>query len=358
MSVNRTSRHTLWSGNAPSRKLPTNAPGSRPKAVPGPSLEEPVATIPLNLSRSNAPDSGGDVCCSAPAAGSLAGTGFADPPGVERRPDWLKVKLRDVNAISRMKPVLAGLHTVCESARCPNIGECWGRGTATFMILGNLCTRRCTFCAVPQGKPGEPTRLAEAVHSLGLRHTVITSVTRDDLSDQGAAQFAACIREVRRINPGCSVEVLIPDFQGDWNALDVVMQERPEVLNHNIETVPRLYRRVRPGAVYTRTLELLRRAHTYGTSKTKSGIMVGLGETSEEVVATLQDLRAHEVRIVTIGQYLKPRQQRIPMFRYVHPDEFAEYKRIALDLGFEHCESGPLVRSSYHAEEQVGASLK
>ncbi|HKA24861.1 MAG TPA: lipoyl synthase [Candidatus Eisenbacteria bacterium] len=290
----------------------------------------------------------------------MAGTGFAEP---ERRPDWLKVKLRDVNAISRMKPVLAGLHTVCESARCPNIGECWGRGTATFMILGNLCTRRCTFCAVPQGKPeepdqGEPTRLAEAVHSLGLRHTVITSVTRDDLSDQGAAQFAACIREVRRLNPGCSVEVLIPDFQGDWNALDVVMQERPEVLNHNIETVPRLYRRVRPGAVYTRTLELLRRAHTYGTSKTKSGIMVGLGETSEEVVATLQDLRAHEVRIVTIGQYLKPRQQRIPMFRYVHPDEFAEYKRIALDLGFEHCESGPLVRSSYHAEEHVGASLK
>src|SRR5262249_4907086 len=181
-------------------------PGTARKGPPGPSPAGPVATIPLNLARSIDASAEGDVCCSAPAAGTLAGTGFAEPPAVERRPDWLKVKLRDVNAISRMKPVLAGLHTVCESARCPNIGECWGRGPATFMILGNLCTRRCTFCAVPQGKPeepdqGEPTRLAEAVHSLGLRHTVITSVTRDDLSDQGAAQFAACIREVRRINP-------------------------------------------------------------------------------------------------------------------------------------------------------------
>jgi lipoic acid synthetase len=293
-----------------------------------------------------------------------SGCGPVPAPGLpERRPDWLKVRLRDVEAISRMKPVLQGLHTVCESARCPNIGECWGRGTATFMILGNLCTRRCTFCAVPQGHPeapdpAEPARLADAVRQLGLRHTVITSVTRDDLSDQGAEQFAACIREVRRVNPGCSVEVLIPDFQGRWDALDVVMREAPEVLNHNIESVPRLYRRVRPGALYKRTLELLERARGYGTSKTKSGLMVGLGETSEEIVATLQDLRAHDVQILTIGQYLKPRQQRIPMFRYVHPDEFAEYKRIALELGFEHCESGPLVRSSYHAEEHVGQTLK
>jgi len=322
-----------------------------------------VTSIPLQTTQNSGANAAGDVCCSAPAAGSMAGTGFAEPSLPERRPDWLKVKLRDVNAIARMKPVLSGLHTVCESARCPNIGECWGRGTATFMILGNLCTRRCTFCAVPQGTPelpdaGEPTRLAEAVRNLGLRHTVITSVTRDDLPDQGAAQFAACIREVRRLNPGCSVEVLIPDFQGDEAALDAVMQERPEVLNHNIETVPRLYRRVRPGAVYRRTLELLRRAHRYGTSKVKSGLMVGLGETSEEVLATLQDLRAHDCQIVTIGQYLKPRQQRIPMFRYVHPDEFADYKRRALEMGFEHCESGPLVRSSYHAEEHVGASLK
>jgi lipoic acid synthetase len=281
---------------------------------------------------------------------------------IERRPEWLKVRLRDVNAISRMRPVLEGLHTVCESARCPNIGECWGRGTATFMILGNLCTRRCTFCAVPQGSPeapdaGEPARLAEAVRTLRLRHTVITSVTRDDLPDQGAEQFAACIREVRQRTPDCTIEVLIPDFQGHWDALDVVMHARPEVLNHNIESVPRLYRRVRPGAVYKRTLELLERAHGYGVSKTKSGLMVGLGETYEEVVATLHDLRAHRVEIVTIGQYLKPRQQRIPMFRYVHPDEFADYKRIALELGFERCESGPLVRSSYHAEEHVERPL-
>jgi lipoic acid synthetase len=261
-----------------------------------------------------------------------------------------------------MKPVLEGLHTVCESARCPNIGECWGRGTATFMILGNLCTRRCTFCAVPQGTPevpdgGEPARLADAVLSLRLRHTVITSVTRDDLPDQGAEQFAACIREVRARTPECTIEVLIPDFQGHWDALDVVMQARPEVLNHNIETVPRLYRRVRPGAVDKRTLELLQRARRYGTSKVKSGLMVGLGETYEEVIATLRDLRAHDVQIVTIGQYLKPRQQRIPMFRYVHPDEFADYKRVALELGFDHCESGPLVRSSYHAEEHVERPL-
>jgi lipoic acid synthetase len=281
----------------------------------------------------------------------------------ERRPEWLKVRLRDVNAVARMKPVLHGLHTVCESARCPNLGECWGRGTATFMILGNLCTRHCTFCAVPQGEPmapdaAEPERVADAVRQLGIRHTVITSVTRDDLPDQGAGQFAACIREVRRVNPGCAVEVLIPDFQGRWDALEVVMRETPEVLNHNIETVPRLYRRVRPGAVYKRTLELLERARGYATSKTKSGLMVGLGETKEEVLATLRDLRAHEVQVVTIGQYLKPREQRLPMFRYVHPDEFAEYKRLAMDLGFEHCESGPLVRSSYHAEAHVGVALE
>lgn len=306
---------------------------------------------------------GGASCACGPEANESPALPLSRGRTPERRPEWLKVRLRDVNAISRMKPVLAGLHTVCESARCPNIGECWGRGTATFMILGDLCTRRCSFCAVPQGKPehpdeAEPTRLADAVRQLGLRHTVITSVTRDDLPDQGASQFAACIREVRRVNPGCSVEVLIPDFQGRWDALDVVMAERPEVLNHNIETVPRLYRRVRPGAVYKRTLELLARARRYATSKTKSGLMVGLGETPEEVAATLADLRAHDVQVVTIGQYLKPREHRLPMFRYVHPDEFAEFKRIALEMGFEHCESGPLVRSSYHAEEHVGSPLK
>jgi lipoic acid synthetase len=293
-----------------------------------------------------------------------ASPGGAAAPGLpERRPEWLKVRLREVDVVARMKPVLHGLHTVCESARCPNLGECWGRGTATFMILGDLCTRRCTFCAVPQGRPGppdpaEPARVADAVRQLGIRHTVITSVTRDDLPDQGAGQFAACIREVRAARPDCSIEVLIPDFQGRWDALDLVMRERPEVLNHNVETVPRLYRRVRPGAVYQRTLELLERAGAYAVSKTKSGLMVGLGETKEEVLATLRDLRAHGVQVVTIGQYLKPRAQRVPMFRYVHPDEFAEYKALALELGFEHCESGPLVRSSYHAEAHVGQPLR
>jgi lipoic acid synthetase len=251
---------------------------------------------------------------------------------------------------------------VCESARCPNIGECWGRGTATFMILGDVCTRKCTFCAVPQGDAGptdplEPRRLADAVVQLGLAHTVITSVTRDDLPDQGAEQFALCIDQVRARRPDCTIEVLIPDFQGNWAALDTVMQARPEVLNHNIETVPRLYRRVRPKAVYRQSLELLQRAGRYGTAKTKSGLMLGLGETMDEVHATLDDLRAHDVRILTLGQYLKPRDQRLDVVRYVHPDEFAELKRIAYEKGFEHCESGPLVRSSYHAEAHIERPL-
>jgi lipoic acid synthetase len=295
------------------------------------------------------------------SAGASSGAEAQGPD--ERRPEWLKVRLRDVNAVARMRPVLQGLHTVCESARCPNIGECWGRGTATFMILGNLCTRRCSFCAVPQGKPQspdaeEPRRVGEAVAELGLKHVVITSVTRDDLEDQGAGQFADCIREIRERDPEASVEILIPDFQGHRDALDIVMQARPEVLNHNIETVPRLYRRVRPYAVYKQSLELLQRARTYGTAKVKSGFMVGLGETREEIIATLQDLYAHDVEIVTIGQYLKPRDHRMPMFRYVRPAEFEEFRRIGLEMGFTHVESGPLVRSSYHAEAHVDRSLK
>jgi len=286
----------------------------------------------------------------------------AETPAPLRRPEWLKVRLKSADTISRMKPVLHGLHTVCESARCPNIGECWGRGTATFMILGNVCTRRCTFCAVPQGDAGppdplEPARLADAVFELKLAHTVITSVTRDDLPDQGASQFVACIEQVRRRRPTCTIEVLIPDFQGNAAALDAVMQARPEVLNHNIETVPRLYRRVRPHAVYRQSLELLSRASAYGTSKTKSGLMVGLGETNDEVLATMDDLRAHGVQILTIWQYLKPREHRIEVERFVHPDEFAAFKVAALSRGFEHCESGPLVRSSYHAEEHVARPL-
>jgi lipoyl synthase len=279
-----------------------------------------------------------------------------------RRPEWLKVRMKSADTISRMKPVLSGLHTVCESARCPNIGECWGRGTATFMILGDVCTRKCTFCAVPQGDagppdPAEPARLADAVVQLGLAHTVITSVTRDDLPDQGAEQFALCIGEVRARRPDCTIEVLIPDFQGNWAALDVVMQARPEVLNHNIETVPRLYRRVRPKAVYRQSLELLERAGRYGTAKTKSGLMLGLGETMDEVHATMDDLRAHGVQILTLGQYLKPRDHRLDVVRYVHPDEFAELKTLAYAKGFEHCESGPLVRSSYHAESHIDRPL-
>ncbi len=279
-----------------------------------------------------------------------------------RRPEWLKVRMKSADTISRMKPVLDGLHTVCESARCPNIGECWGRGTATFMILGDVCTRKCTFCAVPQGDagppdPAEPARLADAVVQLGLAHTVITSVTRDDLPDQGASQFALCIAEVRARRPDCTIEVLIPDFQGNNEALDVVMQARPEVLNHNIETVPRLYRRVRPKAIYRQSLELLQRAGRYGTAKTKSGLMLGLGETREEVLATMDDLRSHNVQILTLGQYLKPRENRLDVVRYVHPDEFAEFKQIAYARGFEHCESGPLVRSSYHAESHIERPL-
>jgi lipoic acid synthetase len=279
-----------------------------------------------------------------------------------RRPEWLKVRMKSADTISRMKPVLEGLHTVCESARCPNIGECWGRGTATFMILGDVCTRKCTFCAVPQGDagppdPAEPERLADAVVQLGLAHTVITSVTRDDLPDQGATQFQLCIDEVRRRAPACTIEVLIPDFQGNWPALDIVMQARPEVLNHNIETIPRLYRRVRPKAIYRQSLELLKRARAYGTAKTKSGFMLGLGETRDELLATMDDLRAHDVQILTLGQYLKPRENRLEVVRYVHPDEFAEFKTIAYEKGFEHCESGPLVRSSYHAETHIDRPL-
>jgi lipoic acid synthetase len=296
---------------------------------------------------------------SAPAPLSLTSSA---PGAPARRPEWLKVRLKSADTISRMKPILHGLHTVCESARCPNIGECWGRGTATFMILGDLCTRRCTFCAVPQGSPEppdplEPARLADAIVQLGLLHTVITSVTRDDLPDQGATQFARCIEETRARRPQCTIEVLIPDFQGNWDALDIVMEAAPEVLNHNIETVPRLYKRVRPKAIYKQSLELLERAGRWERSKTKSGLMLGLGESREEVLATMDDLRAHGVKILTLGQYLKPRDHRLEVVRYVHPDEFAEFKRDALERGFEHCESGPLVRSSYHAESHIARPL-
>ena len=251
------------------------------------------------------------------------------------------------------------LHTVCESAQCPNIGECWNHRTATFMLLGNLCTRRCGFCAVPKGKPepidfDEPRRVAEAVATLGLKHAVITSVNRDD-DNIGAAQvFAETIREVRQQAPGCQVEVLIPDFQGREDALKIVLEARPEVLNHNTETVPRLYRAVRSGARYERTLKLLENVKRIAPSMvSKTGVMVGIGESMDELLDVYRDLAAMKVDILTIGQYLRPSRDHLPMTRYYHPDEFRFMKEEALKMGFRHIESGPLVRSSYHAHEQA-----
>jgi len=278
----------------------------------------------------------------------------------EPRPEWLKVRLPGGENYTHLKGLMARLelHTVCESARCPNVAECWGHGTATFMILGNLCTRACGFCAVPHGRPlgldsDEPRRVAEAVAAMGLSYAVITSVNRDDLADGGAGIFAETIRAVREEVPGCKIEVLIPDFRGNWEALATVVEAAPEVLNHNTETVPRLYRQVRLGAVYERSLELLRRAKQLNPAMpTKSGIMVGLGESYEEILETLRDLRASGVDILTVGQYLQPTRSHLPIARFVHPDEFARIKRDALALGFKHAECGPLVRSSYHAHEQ------
>jgi lipoyl synthase len=239
------------------------------------------------------------------------------------------------------------------------MGECWDHRTATFMILGNICTRACGFCSVPSGKPlgppeeDEPERVAEAVAKMGLRYTVVTSVNRDDQPDGGAAIFARTISEIRRRVPGCRVEVLIPDFRGEWSALETVLEARPDVLNHNMETVPRLYREVRKGAIYERSLELLRRAKEFSAEiPTKTGMMLGLGETRDEVIAAMSDLAAQHTDILTLGQYMQPDREHLPIIRYVHPDEFAEYKQIGEQMGFKHVESGPLVRSSYHAFEQ------
>ena len=253
------------------------------------------------------------------------------------------------------------LHTVCEEARCPNIGECWDHGTATFMILGDVCTRACSYCAVAHGRPAEvdlaePQRVARAIQTLDLNYVVITSVDRDDLTDGGASIFAGTIRETRARLPQCRIEVLIPDFQGSEGALRAVLDARPDILNHNTETVPRLYRMARSGGRYARTLELLDRSRRYAPHiPTKTGVMVGLGEEHDELVATLTDLRAVGCGILTIGQYLRPTEAHAPMIRYYHPDEFRELKQIALDLGFVHVESGPLVRSSYHAHETADA---
>ena len=281
----------------------------------------------------------------------------------EPRPPWLRVRAPGSSNYVRLKTLMRdlGLHTVCEEARCPNIGECWHHGTATFMILGDVCTRACTYCAVAHGRPSEvdraePERVANAIDTLGLSYVVITSVDRDDLDDGGASVFAETIRHTRSRLPECRIEVLIPDFQGKDEALRAVLDAAPDVLNHNTETVPRLYRMVRSGGRYARTLELLDRSRRHAPDiPTKTGLMVGLGEELDELVSTFKDLRDAGCRILTIGQYLRPTESHAPMVRYYHPDEFADLKRIALDLGFVHVESGPLVRSSYHAHETADA---
>lgn len=277
-----------------------------------------------------------------------------------RRPEWLKARIPGGENYTRLKSIITNhkLHTVCEEARCPNMGECWGAGTATFMILGDVCTRSCGFCAVKTGRPSleldwdEPRRVAEAVELLGLRHAVVTSVNRDERKDGGAPIFAETIRQIRLQVPGCRVEVLIPDFKGDEEALNIVLDANPDILNHNVETVQRLYRIVRPQAIYERSLELLDRAKRKGFV-TKTGMMLGIGERTEEVLEVMKDLRRVNCDILTLGQYLQPTKEHLPIDRYVHPDEFRMLKEEGLKMGFRHVESGPLVRSSYHAERHV-----
>lgn len=284
------------------------------------------------------------------------------------KPEWLKIRLGDPANQNQVLNLIQGLnlHTVCQEARCPNIFECWSDRTATFMLGGDICTRHCGFCAVGKGKPGdldqaEPRHVAEAVRHLNLAHTVITSVNRDDLSDGGAAHWAKTIREVRALNPDCKIEVLIPDFNGDEEALNIVLDAQPDVLNHNTETIARLYRRVRPDADYQQSLNLLRRAAERRDREargmlTKSGIMVGLGETFTEVVELMKDLRAVSCDIMTIGQYLQPHARRLPVERFVRPEEFDEWRKFGSDLGFLHVQSSPLTRSSYHARQQANGS--
>ncbi|MHB9035471.1 MAG: lipoyl synthase [Armatimonadota bacterium] len=278
-----------------------------------------------------------------------------------QRPEWIRAKAPQGENYTEVKRLVesAKLHTVCQSANCPNIGECWRERTATFMILGNTCTRSCRFCAVNHGVPDpvdqdEPRRVADAVKYLNLRHAVITSVTRDDLSDGGARIFAEVIRMTHESSNDCTVEVLIPDLQGDENSLAVVLDARPEILNHNIETVERCYPSVRPQAIYSRSIDVLRRAKQMAPSvRTKSGIMVGAGEEWEEIILTMRDLHDAGCDILTIGQYLAPSAGHVPITKYYTPEEFAELKRVGLDMGIGYVESGPLVRSSYHAAKQI-----
>ena len=283
------------------------------------------------------------------------------------KPDWLRIRLGDPTNQNHLLKLIQGLnlHTVCQEAKCPNIFECWSDRTATFMLGGDICTRHCGFCAVGKGAPGsldadEPRHVGEAVRHLNLAHAVITSVNRDDLPDGGAAHWAETIRQVRALNPECKVEVLIPDFNGDEAALNTVLDAAPDVLNHNTETIARLYRRVRPDAVYQQSLTLLKRAaerrdRELNGMMTKSGIMVGLGEEFDEVVELMKDLRASSCDIMTIGQYLQPSARRLPVERYVTPEEFDRWRDIGRDLGFKHVQSSPLTRSSYHAREQADA---
>jgi len=283
-----------------------------------------------------------------------------------RIPDWIKVRVRQGENFKELKQLVGEqrLHTVCEEARCPNIFDCWNRRTATFMILRDVCTRACRFCAVTSGRPteldiGEPLRVADSVAKLGLRHAVITSVDRDDLRDGGAGIFARTIRAIRRRSPETSIEVLTPDFAGDWDAVATVVEAGPDIFNHNTETVPRLYSRIRPKAVYERSLELLRRVKQQSPGMvTKSGVMVGLGETYGELVGVFADMRAHDIDVLTVGQYLRPSPKHAEVVRYYRPEEFVTLKEEASKLGFGHVESGVLVRSSYHADEQIPAGRR
>jgi lipoyl synthase len=285
-------------------------------------------------------------------------------PLPERKPPWLKVKAPGGQNYLRLKQMMRSLdlHTVCEEAHCPNVGECWEHGAATFMILGDVCTRNCAYCAVAHGRPpkfdaAEPERVAHAVAEMQLRHAVITSVDRDDLPDYGSWAFAETIRQIHEKVPGCSVEVLVPDFQGDEDCIRTVLDARPEIYNHNTETVPRLYKKCRPGGRYARVMEIFRFAKRYAPDiPTKTGIILGMGETNEEVLAVMRDLRAVDVDILTLGQYLRPSDSHIALDRYVTPDEFRMFREAGMEMGFRHVESGPLVRSSYHAWEQVQAA--
>jgi lipoyl synthase len=285
-------------------------------------------------------------------------------PLPERKPTWLKVKAPGSENYLRLKHLMRelNLHSVCEEAHCPNIGECWEHGTATFMILGDVCTRNCAYCAVAHGRPPaydieEPSRVAEAIAQMNLRHAVITSVDRDDLPDFGAYIFAETIRQIHQRLPSCSVEVLVPDFQGNADSIHAVLDARPDIYNHNTETVPRLYKKARPGGRYERLLEIFRMTKRYAPDiPTKTGIILGLGETNEEVVEVMKDLRSVDVDILTIGQYLRPSDGHIALDRYVTPEEFRWFYTTGMAMGFKHVESAPLVRSSYHAWEQVQAA--